>query len=118
VVVDATPTPIVGQPRQLARMVDNLLENAAKFSPDDTSIELAVHPGLLAVRDHGPGFATEDLPHVFERFYRSVDARSTPGSGLGLSIVADIAVRHGGVATATNLPDGGAGIVVRFTPAG
>jgi two-component system sensor histidine kinase MprB len=114
VVVDTTATPLVGQPRQLARLVDNLLENAAKFSPDGAPIELAVHPGILAVRDHGPGFAAGDLPHVFERFYRADAARATPGSGLGLSIVADIATRHGATATATNLPDGGAGVVVRF----
>jgi two-component system sensor histidine kinase MprB len=114
VLVDTTAAPLVGQPRQLARMVDNLLENAAKFSPAGTPIELAVHPGILAVRDHGPGFVPADLPHVFERFYRADTARSTPGSGLGLSIVADIAARHGATATATNLPDGGAGLIVRF----
>jgi two-component system sensor histidine kinase MprB len=113
VVVDASATPLVGQPRQLARLVDNLLENAAKFAPDGP-IELAVHPGLLAVRDHGPGFAPADLPHVFERFYRSVDARSAPGSGLGLSIVSDIAARHGATVSAMNPPDGGAGVVIRF----
>jgi two-component system sensor histidine kinase MprB len=114
VLVDTTAAPLVGQPRQLARMVDNLLENAAKFSPAGTPIELAVHPGILAVRDHGPGFVPADLPHVFERFYRADTARSTPGSGLGLSIVADIAARHGATATATNLPDGGAGLIIRF----
>ena len=112
--MEGTSTPMVGQPRQLARLVDNLLDNAAKFSPGATPIELTVHPGLLAVRDHGPGFEPADLPHVFERFYRSTGARATPGSGLGLSIVADIAARHGATATAVNVPEGGAGVVVRF----
>jgi len=114
VIVDAAPTAIAGRPRQLARLVDNLLENAAKFSPGPGAIEVTVLPGLLAVRDHGPGFRPADLSHVFERFYRSDEARSTPGSGLGLSIVAEIATRHGGTVEAMNHPEGGAGIVVRL----
>lgn len=114
VIVELSPTPMTGRPRQLARLVDNLLENAAKFSPEGTEIELTVHPGVLAVRDHGGGIAEADLPHVFERFYRSAAARSTTGSGLGLSIVAEIAARHGGTVTAMNHPEGGAGLVVRF----
>jgi two-component system sensor histidine kinase MprB len=105
---------MVGQVRQISRLIDNLLDNAAKFSPPSATIEVAAHPGLLAVRDHGPGIAEGDLPHLFERFYRSTAARSTPGSGLGLSIVEDIATRHGASVTAMNLPEGGAGFIVRF----
>lgn len=114
VTLDSVPTPVAGQPRQLARLADNLLENAAKFSPGTGAVEVTVLPGLLAVRDHGPGFRSADLPHVFERFYRSDEARSTPGSGLGLSIVAEIAARHGGTVEAMNHPEGGAGVVVRL----
>ena len=60
------------------------------------------------MRDHGPGFAEADLPHVFERFYRAAAARGTPGSGLGLAIVAQAAEAHGGFAEAANAAGGGA----------
>ena len=62
----------------------------------------------VTVRDHGPGIAAEDLPHVFDRFYRATAARKLPGSGLGLAIVKQVAQAHGGVVTAENAPDGGA----------
>jgi two-component system sensor histidine kinase MprB len=97
---------------QVQRAVVNLLANAVKFDPSDGPVEVGlsqqdgwVH---LTVRDHGPGIAPADLPHVFARFYRADAARSTPGSGLGLAIVADIAQRNGGTARAANHPDGGA----------
>jgi two-component system sensor histidine kinase MprB len=66
------------------------------------------------VRDHGPGFEPDDLPHVFERFYRSDRARAMPGSGLGLAIVRQAAEAHGGSAEADNAPGGGAIVRVRF----
>jgi two-component system sensor histidine kinase MprB len=62
----------------------------------------------VTVRDHGPGISEEDLPHVFDRFYRAADARHLPGSGLGLAIVRQVAQTHGGEATAENAQDGGA----------
>ena len=64
--------------------------------------------GAVTVRDHGPGFAPDDLPHVFDRFYRSLEARKLPGSGLGLAIVKHVAEAHGGTVTAANGPAGGA----------
>jgi two-component system sensor histidine kinase MprB len=67
-----------------------------------------VSDGLIEVRDHGPGIAEHDLPLVFNRFYRSAVARSTPGAGLGLAIVKQIAEAHGGTITIDNAPDGGA----------
>jgi len=67
-----------------------------------------LHQGTLTVADQGPGIAAEDLPHVFERFYRSAESRGMPGSGLGLSIVRSIAERHGGVVQAGTRPEGGA----------
>ena len=73
--------------------------------------------GELTVRDHGPGFAEDDIPHVFERFYRSADARGKPGSGLGLSIVRQVAEMHGAVAVAGNAPDGGGVVTVTFPSA-
>ncbi len=69
------------------------------------------------MRDHGSGFAEQDLPHVFDRFYRASDARSTTGSGLGLAIVRQAAESHGGTVEALNAPDGGGLVRVRFAPA-
>ena len=69
------------------------------------------------MRDHGPGFAESDLPHVFDRFFRSDRARAMPGSGLGLAIVRQAAEAHGGSARAENAPAGGALVRVRFGPA-
>jgi two-component system, OmpR family, sensor histidine kinase MprB len=69
---------------------------------------VSLHGGELRVRDHGPGFADEDRPLVFDRFYRSADARSMPGAGLGLAIVREVAVAHGGEVEAENAGDGGA----------
>ena len=65
------------------------------------------------MRDHGPGFAEEDRPLVFDRFYRSAAARSMPGAGLGLAIVREVAEAHGGTVAAENAGDGGA--VVRVS---
>lgn len=76
----------------------NLLDNAVKFSPPGGAVEVALRGGELTVRDHGPGVPADDLPHVFERFWRSPSARALPGSGLGLSIVARTADRAGGSA--------------------
>jgi two-component system sensor histidine kinase MprB len=94
-----------GAPAQLDRAVSNLLDNAAKWS---SSVDVAVTDSEVTVRDHGPGISKEDLPHVFDRFYRAANARNLPGSGLGLAIVRQVALTHGGEATAENAPDGGA----------
>ena len=114
IVVDAEPWTAVAPPDLLLRAIGNLLDNAAKFSSDGTPIELTVRPGSIRVRDHGPGIDPADLPHVFDRFYRSVAARSLPGSGLGLAIVRDVAERAGGTATATNDPGGGAVLTIEL----
>jgi two-component system, OmpR family, sensor histidine kinase MprB len=92
-------------PAQVERAVSNLLDNAAKWSD---SVEVRVAGPEVTVRDHGPGIADEDLPHVFDRFYRAASARNLPGSGLGLAIVRQVAQSHGGEASAENAPDGGA----------
>jgi two-component system sensor histidine kinase MprB len=115
--VDAEPTSIVGRASMLERAVSNLLENAHKWSPDDGAVEVRLAGGRLSVRDHGPGIADEDRPHVFDRFYRSVDARTKPGSGLGLSIVKQVAEDHGGDVFAEAAADGGA-LVGFALPAG
>jgi two-component system sensor histidine kinase MprB len=102
---------------QVQRAVTNLLTNAAKFDPSGAPIEVLVARTdgqvQVEVRDHGPGIAPADLPHVFARFYRADSARPTPGSGLGLAIVHDVAARNGGTVTASTHPGGGA--VLRLT---
>jgi len=110
------PTVIRGEPDRIARAVTNLVGNAIKWSPEGGEVEVGLDDGVLSVRDHGPGFADDDLPHVFERFYRAADARSTPGSGLGLAIVAQAAEAHGGFAEAANAEGGGALLCVGFGP--
>lgn len=101
-------TVLRGKPGRLMRAVSNLLDNAGKFGPAGTPVEVSLRGGRLEVRDHGVGIAAEDLPRVFERFYRAVGARTTPGSGLGLAIVQQVAEEHGGRAFAANAEDGGA----------
>ncbi len=118
ITLDAQPSHIVGRPRQLLRAIDNVLDNAAKFSPDGSPIEVSVRQGSVSVRDHGTGFAPHDLGRVFDRFYRADAARALPGSGLGLSIVQHVAEEHGGTVTATNHPDGGAIVTLTLAPAG
>src|SRR5919201_4976024 len=97
-----------GVPSTIERAVANLLDNAAKWSPPGGPVEVGVRDGTVTVRDHGPGIDEEDLPFVFDRFYRARSARGLPGSGLGLAIVRQVAEAHGGEVTAENAPDGGA----------
>ncbi len=102
------PTWVRGQRERIMRAVGNLLDNALKWSPDGGTVEVWCAGGLVAVRDHGPGIAPGDLPHVFDRFYRAPTARALPGSGLGLAIVAQVAAAEGGSVTASNADGGGA----------
>jgi two-component system, OmpR family, sensor histidine kinase MprB len=102
------PTVVDGYRGRMERAVWNLLENAGKWSGDGGSVEVSLAGGELQVRDHGPGFADEDRPLVFDRFYRSAAARSMPGAGLGLAIVREVAEAHGGSVEAENARDGGA----------
>ena len=105
-------TVVRGSPERLHRAVTNLLDNAVKWSPAGAAVEVRVGDGAVTVRDHGPGIADEDLPFVFDRFYRASAARSLPGSGLGLAIVRQVAESHGGRATAE--PADGGGTIVRL----
>jgi len=106
--VDLSPWTVTGDATALERAVTNLLDNAAKFSPSGGTVTVRLADGTLSVADEGPGISEDDLPHVFDRFYRSTQARSTPGSGLGLAIVEQVAARHGGCASAGRAQAGGA----------
>jgi two-component system sensor histidine kinase MprB len=101
------PTVVDGVPALISRAVLNLVENAAKWSPVDRDVEIRLAGGALSVRDHGPGISEQELPRVFDRFYRSREARGAPGSGLGLAIVKQVAEAHGGTVTAKASPGGG-----------
>jgi len=105
--LDLTPCTVVAASDRVERAVGNIVNNAAKFSGGEGLIELALGAdGRLTVRDHGPGVPEADLPHVFNRFYRSAEMRDRPGSGLGLAIVAQVAEAHGGSVTAGNAVPG------------
>ncbi|MEI5101490.1 HAMP domain-containing sensor histidine kinase [Streptomyces sp. PmtG] len=105
---DAADVTVAGVPARLARLVTNLLDNAAKFSPPGAPVEVSLSRRELTVRDHGPGIAEEDLPHVFDRFYRAEKARALPGSGLGLAMARQIAHAHAAELLAEPAPGGGA----------
>jgi two-component system, OmpR family, sensor histidine kinase MprB len=104
-----------GAPERLHRAVVNLLDNAAKWSPAGEPVEVTVAQGEVTVRDHGPGIAEEDIPKVFDRFYRAPAARGMPGSGLGLAIVHQVAEAHGGTVTAEAAEGGGTVVHLRLT---
>jgi len=116
VTVDLEPSVVTGDAARISRAVRNLLDNAATWSSPHAAIEISVRGATVEVRDHGPGFSEEDLPHVFDRFYRATSARGMAGSGLGLAIVRQVAEAHGGRATAENAPAGGAVVRVEFSP--
>jgi len=104
---DLQESMVRGVPSTIERAISNLLDNAAKWSPPDGEIEVSVRDGELTVRDHGPGIDADDLPFVFDRFYRAPSARGMPGSGLGLAIVRQVAEAHGGTVTAEAADGGG-----------
>ena len=111
---DLQESMVQGVPATIERAVANLLDNAAKWSPQGGEIEVAVRDGEVSVRDHGPGIDEADLPYVFDRFYRSPSARGRPGSGLGLAIVRQVAVAHGGTVMAERAEGGGTRMTLRL----
>ena len=108
--LDAMPVAVDGDPDRLRQLVAILIDNAIRHSPTGAAVRVGIrgdaHPGI-SVEDEGPGIRSEDLPHVFDRFWRATDAPAG-GTGLGLSIAAWIAEHHGGRITASNRPGGGA----------
>ena len=115
--LEASPTRVWAVERRVERAVSNLLDNAVKWSPPGATVEVRVAEGEVSVRDHGPGIGENDLPHVFDRFYRSTTARGLPGSGLGLAIVRQVAEGGGGSVAAENAEGGGARLVLRLPAA-
>ncbi len=117
IVLDAEPCLVRAAPARLDRAIANLLDNACKWNPSAPAggpVEVRVRGGAVEVRDHGPGIAAEDLPRVFDRFYRAPAARGRPGSGLGLAIVRQMAEAHGGAVHAANDPGGGARLTLEL----
>lgn len=106
--VEAAPAVVSGRRGAIERAISNLVENAVKWGPPGSAIRVAQRDGRVLVRDAGPGIEEEDLPLIFDRFYRATTARDMPGSGLGLAIVRQIVEDHGGTVSASNVPDRGA----------
>jgi two-component system sensor histidine kinase MprB len=140
--LDVEPCIVRAAPARLDRAIANLLDNACKWNPPPPPyppspphppsppcsppsppagpagdpVEVRVRDGRLEVRDHGPGIDPEDLPRVFDRFFRAPAARGRPGSGLGLAIVRQTAETHGGAVHAVNDPGGGARLILELPP--
>lgn len=109
IVIETTVEPwfVEGEAGSLERALTNLLDNAVKWSPAGGTVRVTLDAGVVTVDDEGSGIPEADLPHVFERFYRATESRTMPGSGLGLSIVAQVAARHSGHVVAGRSPYGG-----------
>jgi two-component system, OmpR family, sensor histidine kinase MprB len=105
--LDLEPTRVEGRRHQLERAIVNVLDNACKWSPPGGHIDVRLRQGTITVRDHGPGIDREDLPRVFDSFYRAPAARAMPGSGLGLAIVRRVVDAHGGSVDLEPAPGGG-----------
>jgi two-component system, OmpR family, sensor histidine kinase MprB len=112
--VDTEPWWVTGESRSLERAVTNLLDNAVKWSPRGGTVSVRLNHGTLTVDDEGPGIAEGDRAQVFDRFYRSEESRSMPGSGLGLSIVRQVADRHSGAVRVDEAPGGGTRMVLQL----
>jgi two-component system sensor histidine kinase MprB len=108
------PWPMTGSRERLARAINNVLDNATKFSPPGACVEVELRDGELSVRDHGAGVPADELPHIFDRFYRARNAAQHHGSGLGLAIVKQVVESHGGSVRADGVPGGGLMLRLRF----
>ncbi|GGP50352.1 sensor histidine kinase [Streptomyces calvus] len=114
ITADVRPWYVRAEPSALERAVVNILDNAVKFSPAGGTVDVRLADGVLTVRDHGPGIPADELPHVFDRFWRSPSARALPGSGLGLSIVARTVQQAGGEVRLTPAEGGGTTATIRL----
>jgi len=104
--LDCRPTLVRGDPDALERAIGNLVDNALKWSPSGGRIRISAAGGTVEVSDDGPGIPEDEMPYIFDRFYRSAKARALPGSGLGLAIVRRIADMHDGTVEAIPLRQG------------
>jgi two-component system, OmpR family, sensor histidine kinase MprB len=116
IVASNSPTIVEGRAGALDRAIGNLVDNACKFSDPPSVVEIDVRGATVAVLDRGMGIPDEDLPRVFDRFYRAVGARSRPGSGLGLAIVSAVADDHGGRVEAGPREGGGTRMALVLPP--
>ncbi len=109
---------VLADPSHLERILVNLLSNGLKYSTPDTALALAAHRAgaevAVSVTDRGPGIAPEDLPHVFERFYRTRSARKTEGLGLGLYITKSLVEAQGGTIGVESKPGEGSTFYVNL----
>jgi two-component system sensor histidine kinase MprB len=112
--VNLEPVYVMGDAITLERAVTNLLDNAVKFSPLGSPIKVRLDSCGLVITDQGIGISEKDVPHIFERFYRSDSSRNTPGTGLGLSIVAQTVAAHHGTIEVARSPSGGSEFTVRL----
>jgi signal transduction histidine kinase len=115
-----TPLHIMADPDRMYHLTLNLLSNAVKYTPEDGSVLLQVtdhETGIeIRVADNGPGIPEDDLPHIFERYFRSKSTRHISGAGVGLAVVKAIIEGHGGTIDGHNRQDGGAEFVVKLPP--
>ena len=118
IVYTATSSQIIAAPALVERAVSNMVDNALKWNPPDSSVQVRVENGSGIVSDNGPGIPVEEHEQVFERFYRTEGARSLPGSGLGLSIVRHVAESFGGQARIIDDGQPGTTIELSFPPVG
>ena len=112
--VKLSPSIVEGRPDRIGRAVNNLLDNANKYSPIEQPVMVSVSDGEVRVSDYGPGIPDEERAHVFDRFWRGSDSRRTPGSGLGLAIVRQVAETHGGSAALLSQSGPGSTFVLRL----
>jgi two-component system, OmpR family, sensor histidine kinase MprB len=106
IVADLQPCLVHVDPAGVDHAICNLIDNAIKWNPPRGAVHVFVADAHLSVTDHGPGIPDEDLPHIFERFYRAPAARGLPGAGLGLAIVARIAQANDAMVDVRTGPDG------------
>ena len=107
---------VFGEPKKLQRVFSNLIDNALKYTLPGGSVYISIREAnnsiVVTIRDSGLGIAAEDLPHIFDRFFRGEKSRSTQGNGLGLSLAQAFVLVHGGTITVTSTPGQGSQFVV------
>jgi signal transduction histidine kinase len=107
---------VLGDLKKLQRVFSNLVDNALKYTPGGGSVNIVIEETakdiIVIVKDTGSGIPKDDLPHIFDRFFRGEKSRSTAGNGLGLSLAQAFVIVHGGTITATKTPGQGAQFTV------